>query len=795
MGKFSFPRLIIRMPWANRTAREDFCTGTNELHRLRTNHPHNSSQLPSHTVCRQGKENTDSTPKKRKKKRHNEKGTQVELGIREDIHDLELAHWRLAKETWRTERGNIRQMKALYGEIFRLQKLLEEIGVDKGVIKQRSTSSILCPVSPTLPALPWYNLHRYLTKSQSECDQHAAATQKNPAKKHSIFPPLVTQSCTSPDKRPHSPSKTSHPHASHRFSVPSYLLAPGPPAQLRQTHPHVHPRSPLTDQAKVKDKVKRSEVASSEELSEEVQRRGAEIENMYKAQLKERMAQKRKEEILKKRINNYDKNDDTEASCSSAVGQSKTPATAPERPASPEATTDATPVAVQEDTQGATQQDLAEVVNVLKRQSSDLYLPDDVCEDSLTWSSIYEELCPLAHRVNSEADYIKALCDTTEKAVTPLRLSQEDVSQSMSEDTSEEGSSESEESMSGQQQRCLHRDPYGERERKKIDSRTMEGRYATANAMSMMASLGKEELNAMSYAERIKYFKDEAKKNEEMLKMKSGKEKERKAEKDREEELKKWEKRQKKSVEEERKMTEKMEKKKLEEQMKREKAEMKLKIEQEKKRQEQEKKREKKEMKKQQMQQKAREKEEKKRVEKEKKREKKRAEEFKKIEKQRMEEEKNREKERMKVLEMQQKAQEKEEKRRKEEKKRRLKIQQEQEKEEKKRQKRIWDEDKKRAELQRIKDDEARFKMEMEKLYEREERIAQIEREKRRAKYEKKGQTQRAKQVVPYQVTAFTSLWTEEREQCPETAHAQSAKRRTRKKQKNEADEALTTFE
>ncbi|XP_045080901.1 DNA ligase 1-like [Coregonus clupeaformis] len=458
-----------------------------------------------------------------------------------------------------------------------------QIGVDKGVIKQRSISSILCPVSPTLPALPWYNLHKYLTKSQSECDQHAAATQKNPAKKHSIFPPLVTQ-------RPHSPSKTSHPHASHRFSVPSHLLAPGPPAQLRQTHPHVHPRSPLTDQAKVKDKVKRSEVASSEELSEEVQRRGAEIANMYKAQLKERMAQKRKEEILKKRINNYDKNDDTEASCSSAVGQSKTPATAPERPASPEAT----PVAVQEDTQGATQQDLAEVVNVLKRQSSDLYLPDDVCEDSLTWSSIYEELCPLAHRVNSEADYIKALCDTTEKAVTPLRLSQEDVSQSMSEDTSEEGSSESEESMSGQQQRCLHRDPYGERERKKIDSRTMEGRYATANAMSMMASLGKEELNAMSYADRLKYFKDEAKKNEEMLKMKSGKEKERKAEKDREEELKKWEKRQKKSVEEERKMTEKMEKKKLEEQMKREKAEMKLKIEQEKKRQEQEKKREKK---------------------------------------------------------------------------------------------------------------------------------------------------------------------------------------------------------
>ncbi|CAB1318897.1 unnamed protein product [Coregonus sp. 'balchen'] len=78
--------------------------------------------------------------------------------------------------------------------------------------------------------------------------------------------------------------------------------------------------------------------------------------------------------------------------------------------------------------------------------------------------------------------------------------------------------------------------------------------------------------------------------------------------------------------------------------------------------------------------------------------------------------------------------------------------------------------------------------MEMEKLYEREERNAQIEREKRR-------QTQRAKQVVPYQVTAFTSVWTEEREQCPETAHAQSAKRRTRKKQKYEADEALTTFE
>ncbi|CAB1318803.1 unnamed protein product [Coregonus sp. 'balchen'] len=58
-----------------------------------------------------------------------------------------------------------------------------------------------------------------------------------------------------------------------------------------------------------------------------------------------------------------------------------------------------------------------------------------------------------------------------------------------------------------------------------------------------------------------------------------------------------------------------------------------------------------------------------------------------------------------------------------------------------------------------------------------------LHRLKEKRGYEKKGQTQRAKQVVPYQVTAFTSLWTEEREQCPETAHAQSAKRRTRKKQ------------
>ncbi|XP_029565953.1 uncharacterized protein LOC115159951 [Salmo trutta] len=319
---------------------------------------------------------------------------------------------------------------------------------------------------------------------------------------------------------------------------------------MRQTHPHVHPRSPLTGQAKVKDEVKRPEIASSEELSEEVQRRGAEIANMYKAQLIERMAQKRKEEILKKRVNNDDKNDDTEASCSSAVEQSNTPATAPERPASP----DATPVAAREDTQGDTQQDLVEVVNVLKRQSSDLYLPDDVCEESLTWKSIYEELCPLAHRVNTEADYIKALRVITEKAVTPSCSSEDDVSQSVSEDTSQEGSSESEESMSGQQQRCLHRDPYGERDRKEIDSGKMEGRYATANAMSMMASRGKEELNAMSYADRIKYFKDEAKRNEEMIKI------ERRKEKARDEELKKWEKRQKKLNEEERKRTENMEK-------------------------------------------------------------------------------------------------------------------------------------------------------------------------------------------------------------------------------------------
>lgn len=637
-----------------------------------------------------------------------------------------------------------------------------QIGVDKGVIKQRSTS-ILCPVSPTLPAFPWYNLHRFLANSHSEPDQHAAGTQKDQSKKHSIFPPLDTQSCTSPERWPHSTSKTSHPHASHRFAVPSHPLVSGPPARMRQTLPHVHPRSPLTGQAKVKDEVKRPEIASSEELSEEVQRRGAEIANMYKAQLIERMAQKRKEEILKKRVNNDDKNDDTEASCSSAVEQSNTPATAPERPASP----DATPVAAREDTQGDTQQDLVEVVNVLKRQSSDLYLPDDVREESLTWKSIYEELCPLAHRVNTEADYIKALRVITEKAVTPSCSSEDDVSQSVSEDTSQEGSSESEESMSGQQQRCLHRDPYGERDRKEIDSGKMEGRYATANAMSMMASRGKEELNAMSYADRIKYFKDEAKRNEEMMKI------ERRKEKARVEELKKWEKRQKKLNEEERKRTENMEKNKSEEQRKRENAEMKLKIEHEKKRREQEKKREKKERKKQEMQQKAREKEEKKRAEEEKKMEKKREEKLKKIEKQRMEEERNREKERMKVLEMQQKAREKEEKRRKVEQKRRLKIQQEQEKEEQKRQTRIRDEDKKRAELQKIKDHEARFKMEMEKLYEREERNAQIEREKRRALCQKKGQTQRAKQVVAYEVTSSTSdasVRREEREQRPETA-------------------------
>ncbi|XP_071205655.1 golgin subfamily A member 6-like protein 26 [Salvelinus alpinus] len=659
-----------------------------------------------------------------------------------------------------------------------------QIGVDKGVIKQRSTSSILRPVSPTLPAFHRYNLHRYLTNSQSEPDQHAAGTQKDPSKKHSIFPPLDTMTCTSPYKWPPSQSKKSHPHASHRFAVPSHPLASGPPARMRQTHPHVHPRSSLTGQSKVKEEVYRPEITSSEELSEEVQRRGAEIANMYKAQLKERMAQKRKDEILKKRVNNDDKNDDTEASCSSAVEQSNTPATAPERPASP----DATPVAAREDTQGDTQQDLADVVNVLKRQSSDLYLPDNVCEESLTWKSIYEELCPLAHRVNTEADYIKALRVITEKAVTPSCSSEDDVSQSVSEDTSQEGSSESEESMSGQRQRCLHREPYGERDRKEIDNGKMEGRYATANALSMMASRGKEELNAMSYADRIKYFKDEAKRNEEMMKI------ERRKEKARDEELKKWEKRQKKLNEEERKRTKNMEKNKLEEQRKREKAEMKLKIEHEKKRQEQEKK----ERKKQEMQQKALAKEEKKRAEEEKKMEKKRAEKLKKIEKQRMEEERNREKERMKVLEMQQKAREKEEKRRKEEQRRRLKIQQEQEKEEQKRRTRIRDEDKKRAELQRIKDHEARFKMEMEKLYEREERNAQIEREKRRALCQKNGQTQRAKQVVAYEVTASTSdasVRREEREPRPETAHAQSAKRRTRKKQKKAADEALTTFE
>lgn len=63
--------------------------------------------------------------------------------------------------------------------------------------------------------------------------------------------------------------------------------------------------------------------------------------------------------------------------------------------------------------------------------------------------------------------------------------------------------------------------------------------------------------------------------------------------------------------------------------------------------------------------------------------------------------------------------------------------------------------------------------MEMEKLYEREERNAQIEREKRRALCQKKGQTQRAKQVVAYEVTSCTSdasVRREEREQRPETA-------------------------
>ena len=72
-------------------------------------------------------ENTDSIPKKRKKKQPNEKGTQVELRMREDIHDLELAYWRLARATWSTERGNMREIKALYGEIFRLHELLEEV--------------------------------------------------------------------------------------------------------------------------------------------------------------------------------------------------------------------------------------------------------------------------------------------------------------------------------------------------------------------------------------------------------------------------------------------------------------------------------------------------------------------------------------------------------------------------------------------------------------------------------------------------------------------------------------------
>ncbi|KAK6304990.1 hypothetical protein J4Q44_G00237700 [Coregonus suidteri] len=354
----------------------------------------------------------------------------------------------------------MREIKALYGEIFRLHELLEESGVDKGLIKQRSTSSILRPISPTLPALPRYNLHRYLANSQLEPDQHASATQMDPAKKHCIFSPLGTQSCTSPDKRPHTPSKMSRPHASHQFAVPSHLLTPGPPAKLRQPHLPVHPRSPLTGQAKVKDEVKRPEIASSEELSKEVQRR------------------------------------------------------APECPASPKATTNATPTTFREDTQGATQQDLAEVVNVVNRQSSDLYLPDNVREDSLLRSSIYEELCPLAHRMNSEADYIIGLRITTEKAVSPSCSSEDDSSQT--EDKSEEVSSESE-SMSDEQQRCIHRDAYGERERKEMTSHLkMEDGYATVNAMPMMASLGKEELNAMSYTERIKYFKDKGKKNEEL---------------------------------------------------------------------------------------------------------------------------------------------------------------------------------------------------------------------------------------------------------------------------------------
>ncbi|CAB1332467.1 unnamed protein product [Coregonus sp. 'balchen'] len=458
--------------------------------------------------------------------------------MREDIHDLELAHWRLARETWRTERGNMREIKALYGEIFRLHELLEESGVDKGLIKQRSTSSILRRISPTLPALPRYNLHRYLANSQLEPDQHASATQMDPAKKHCIFSPLGTQSCTSPDKRPHTPSKMSRPHASHQFAVPSHLLTPGPPAKLRQPHLPVHPRSPLTGQAKVKDEVKRPEIASSEELSKEVQRRGW--------PKRERKRFLRKGNIM---------DNDTEASSSSA-GQSKTPATAPECPASPKATTNATPTTFREDTQGATQQDLAEVVNVVNRQSSDLYLPDNVREDSLLRSSIYEELCPLAHRMNSEADYIIGLRITTEKAVSPSCSSEDDSSQT--EDKSEEVSSESE-SMSDEQQRCIHRDAYGERERKEMTSHLkMEDGYATVNAMPMMASLGKEELNAMSYTERIKYFKDKGKKNEEVLKkMGKEKQKERKAEKAREEEDKKWEKKQQKLEEEERKRKEK----------------------------------------------------------------------------------------------------------------------------------------------------------------------------------------------------------------------------------------------
>lgn len=74
--------------------------------------------------------------------------------------------------------------------------------------------------------------------------------------------------------------------------------------------------------------------------------------------------------------------------------------------------------------------------------------------------------------------------------------------------------------------------------------------------------------------------------------------------------------------------------------------------------------------------------------------------------------------------------------------------------------------------------------MEMEKLYEREERNAQIEREKRRALCQKKGQTQRAKQVVAYEVTSSTSdasVRREEREQRPETALRREEQGRSRR--------------